>query len=562
MEGFKPRSKPGFARRATRGRVIRGLLSRIDELEAAQVAARRAQDALLATTEALRASEERYALAMRGPNEGLWDWDANTKELYLSARLLSILGFASENLHTTSHDWLELVHPHDRELYETTLVDHLKGKTDHFECEYRVRDHTGDYRWVLARGLAVRDETGRGTRMVGSVGDITERKLREASLKASESRFRSLVATAASVILMIGRDGIIQEFNREAEIVFDMARIYAIDRHWTKVLGDLETAFSPLVDAALRGEEVRDHEIFVQRPGRAPRVLSWNLARSEDCGASVVAVGTDVTRRRIAERGLSEANELLEQRVTERTREAQAAQHQAELASRAKTEFVANMSHELRTPLNAIIGFSDVMRLEVMGPIQNPRYTEYIRDIHDSGSHLLEVINDILDLAKVEAGKFVLNREPSDMRAIVNGAMRLMAERAQKAGVVLECRMGAGLGMGLVDPLRIKQVLLNLLSNAVKFTPEGGSIFLVADCGPAGITLSVTDTGIGMDQSHVARAMQPFAQIDSSLARRYPGTGLGLPLAKSFVELHGGTIMVESVMGRGTTVTVVLPPEL
>ncbi|MBC7905168.1 MAG: HAMP domain-containing histidine kinase [Rhodospirillaceae bacterium] len=395
--------------------------------------------------------------------------------------------------------------------------------------------------------------------MVGSVGDITERKLREASLKASEGRFRSLVATAASVILMIDRHGVIQEFNREAEMVFDMARVHAIDRHWTKVLGDLETAFAPLLEAAQRDEEVRDREIPVYRPGRAARMLSWNLARFEDCGASVVAVGTDVTRRCNAERDLFEANELLEQRVTARTREAQAAQHQAELANRAKTEFVANMSHELRTPLNAIIGFSDVMRLEVMGPVQNPRYTEYIHDIHESGSHLLEIINDILDLAKVEAGKFVLNREPSDLRAIANSAIRLMTERAQKAGVTLECSLGSNLGMGLVDPLRLKQVLLNLLSNAVKFTPEGGSIFLVGDSGPAGITLSVTDTGIGMEQSHVAKAMEPFAQVDSSLSRRYPGTGLGLPLAKSFVELHGGTVMVESVMGRGTTVTVVLP---
>lgn len=559
MEVQKPRSRPVVARTATRGRVVRRLLSRIDELEAAQIKAQCAQDALLAATEALRVSDERYALALRGPNEGLWDWDANSKALYLSARLLSILGFASENLHTTSDDWLALVHPDDRQLFQSTLVDHLKGMTAHFECEYRVRDHDGNYRWVLARGLAVRDQSGRGTRMVGSIGDITERKLREASLKASEDRFRSLVAAAASVILMIDRDGIIQEFNREAELVFDMVRADAIDRHWTHVLGDFDTDFYPLIAAARRGEDVRDHEIAVRRWGQPARVISWNLACSDDCGGGVVAVGTDVTRRRVAERGLHEANELLEQRVAARTGEALAAQEQAELANRTKTEFVANMSHELRTPLNAIIGFSDVMRLEVMGPMQNPKYADYIRAIYDSGSHLLNIINDILDLAKIEAGKFELYREPSDLRAIADGAVRLMMERAQKAGVLLEYRMSDGMGMAMVDPLRIKQVLLNLLSNAVKFTPEGGSVFLVGDRDHAGITLAVTDTGIGMAPDNVDKVMQPFAQVDSSLARRYPGTGLGLPLAKSFVDLHGGTMMVDSIIGRGTTVTVVLP---
>ena len=533
----------------TRVRTVRRLLTRIDELEEAQAEARRAQEALLAATEALRASEERYALAMRGPNEGLWDWDPRSKELYLSARLLSILGFPSENLHTTSHEWLKLVHPDDRDNYQTTLVVHLKGMSGHFECEYRVRDRAGDYRWVLARGLAVRDEYGQATRMVGSIGDVTERKLREASLKASEARFRSLISAAASIIVLIDGAGLIQEFNGEAQAVFELSREHAIHAHWTQILGTFCDGFAALLADAERGEEVRDREILVLRSGQMPLAVSWNLSRSD---GGIIAVGTDVAHRR-------NASELLEMRVAERTREAETAREQAVLANRAKSEFLANMSHELRTPLNAIIGFSEVMRLEVMGPVGNPRYEEYVRAIHDSGAHLLDVINDILDLAKVEVGQFELHREPSDVRAVVLGAVRLITDRAQKAGVDLDCRIGTGIGTAFIDPLRIKQVLLNLLSNAVKFTPEGGRVSVLAECNPAELVLMVSDTGIGMAAQDLERALQPFVQLDSSLARRYPGTGLGLPLAKNFVGLHGGTMVVESALGQGTSVTVRLP---
>jgi PAS domain S-box/PAS domain S-box len=559
MMASRERAKAGSARMRIGGdALVSRLMARIGALEAAQIKAQRAQEDLLAATEALRRSEERYALAMKGPNEGLWDWDPITKDLYLSARLLSILGFPSASLHTTSHEWLKLVHPDDRQPYQAKLVDHMKGRTGHFECEYRVRDQGGDYRWVLARGLVVRDASGRATRMVGSIGDITERKRGEAVLQASESRFRSLVGAAASAIVMTDGLGHIREFNREAETIFGIARAAAIDRHWTQVLGTVPLA--ALMSAAHAGEEVRDRELAVKAPGQPVRVVSWTLARSDDAAdAGIIAVGTDVTRRADAERALHEANEMLEVRVAERTREAQAAREQAELANRAKSEFVANMSHELRTPLNAIIGFSEAMSLEVMGRLDNPVYVDYVAAIHESGIHLLEVINDILDLAKIEAGKFELHREDSDLHAIIQGALRLTAERAEKASVALEWRLADDMGSAFIDPLRIKQVLLNLLSNAVKFTPEGGRVCLDARLDGRHARIEVGDSGIGMDAAAVEKALQPFGQVDSSLARRYPGTGLGLPLSKSFVALHGGSLQVHSAPGRGTTVTVLLP---
>ncbi|WP_231848959.1 sensor histidine kinase [Paramagnetospirillum magneticum] len=413
------------------------LRARVKALEIAQREAQRTQRVLLATTRALRESEERYALAMRGPNEGLWDWNPITKELYLSARLLSILGFESDTLRTTSHEWLELVHPEDRDRYQATLVRHLKGEDAHFECEYRVTDRDGRWRWVLARGLAVLDADGVATRMVGSIGDVTE--------------------------------------------------------------------------------------------------------------------------RHAYQRALQEANEQLEQRVVERTRELDLARCQAEEANRCKSEFLANMSHELRTPLNAIIGFSDVMRSGVFGPVGNARYGEYIGWIWDSGHHLLRIINDILDLAKVEVGRFDLSRESTPVLPLLESAIRLVSERATRAEVNVGCKAEPGLGDAMLDPLRMKQVLLNLLSNAVKFTPAGGSVSLEARHEGTDLVLIVADTGIGMDEESLEKALQPFVQVESSLSRRYAGTGLGLPLAKSFSELHGGSLDLVSRPGEGTTVTVRIP---
>ncbi|KJS38549.1 MAG: histidine kinase [Rhodospirillaceae bacterium BRH_c57] len=412
-----------------------------------RVAALEAQaERAAAVEEALRQSQERYELAMRGPNEGLWDWDPNTKELYLSARLLSILGQTEETIRTTSHEWLKLVHPADIAGYEAGVTAHLKGYSNHFECEYRVRDHRGGWRWVLARGLAQRDADGKAVRMVGSIGDITE------------------------------------------------------------------------------------------------------LKRREEC-------------LRDAHEALRHAHADLELRVAERTAELVSAKEQAEIANRAKSDFLANMSHELRTPLNAIIGFSDLMLTETFGPLGCPRYAEYMGDVAASGRHLLAVINDILDLAKVEAGKFELRVEPVDVAAVIATAVRVMSGRAAEAEVVLDSTIEPAMPRLMADPVRLHQILLNLMSNALKFTPVGGrvAISLEHSHDGGGLCLSVSDNGIGMDGDGIAKALQPFGQIDTSLSRRYGGTGLGLPLTKGFVELHGGCLLMESAPGKGTTVALRFP---
>ena len=236
------------------------------------------------------------------------------------------------------------------------------------------------------------------------------------------------------------------------------------------------------------------------------------------------------------------------------------AKEAAEFANRTKTEFLASMSHELRTPLNAIIGFSDIMHSEMLGPIGNTRYKGYATDISDSAGHLLELINDILDTAKIEAGEMSLAEETVDPRDLVESVGRLIAPRAERAKLRLDLCLAENTPALRVDKTKLKQILINLLSNAVKFTPEGGRVSLSAEIADNGEFLFlIRDSGIGIAPGDMARAMSPFGQVDSRLSRKYEGTGLGLPLAKSLTELHGGSFELVSQTAVGTTVTLRLP---
>jgi signal transduction histidine kinase len=236
-----------------------------------------------------------------------------------------------------------------------------------------------------------------------------------------------------------------------------------------------------------------------------------------------------------------------------------AARDAAESASRAKSEFLANMSHELRTPLNAIIGFSTIMREGVFGTLPD-KYAEYIGMVCDSGTHLLAVINDILDLAKAESNNLELREEAVDIARVVALSSTIVREMADKAGVNYRVAMAEVLPHVRADSGKLRQILINLLGNAVKFTPSGGNVTLSAEPGPdGGLQFRITDTGIGIPPDKMEVAMSPFGQVDSRLARRFEGTGLGLPLTKRLVEMHGGTFHLASEPGKGTVVTVRLP---
>jgi signal transduction histidine kinase/HAMP domain-containing protein len=265
------------------------------------------------------------------------------------------------------------------------------------------------------------------------------------------------------------------------------------------------------------------------------------LSRSPTNDGGYVIIASDITTLKEREAALKQAKE------------------DAETANHAKSQFLANMSHELRTPLNAVIGFSEVIAGEMMGPVGQPKYKEFANDILASGRHLLELINDLLDCAKLQSGKMVLRFEATSIGEVVDDAVRMARKEAEGAEICLTCHVEPNIGLVAGDPIRLRQVLLNLLSNSIKFTPARGLIAVTVGRSDAVIRVAVSDTGIGMAADDIPKALEPFTQIEESLARKHGGTGLGLALSKMLVESHGGSLTVESTRGVGTTVSFVLP---
>ena len=249
---------------------------------------------------------------------------------------------------------------------------------------------------------------------------------------------------------------------------------------------------------------------------------------------------------------------LIRQAATEK--ELVAAKIAAEAANISKSQFLATMSHELRTPLNSILGFSEMIAKEAMGPVGCSKYRDYATDIHGSGEHLLAIINDILDMSKIEAGQLTLHEDTIDIALMIESCCRFVQQRADEAHIALTSSIPAGLPGLVADELRLKKIMLNLLSNAIKFTPKNGSVTIGAMLGANGsIDLWVADSGLGMTTDEIVIALQPFRQVDNSLHRSRDGTGLGLPLTKNLIELHGGTMTIQSTPGEGATVHVYMP---
>ncbi|HXO00939.1 MAG TPA: ATP-binding protein [Stellaceae bacterium] len=286
----------------------------------------------------------------------------------------------------------------------------------------------------------------------------------------------------------------------------------------------------------------RDLPLVRERLTGAGRALQLRRRAMPD--GAVVTLYSDITERRAAETKMAQA------------------WAQADLANRAKTDFLANMSHELRTPLNAIIGFSEILSRQHLGRLENPRYLEYAHDIHSSGQHLLSIINDVLDMSKIEAGKLDIHDEEISVRSLLGGALRMVRERAREQRVEIACEVVDPDHVIVGDERALKQCLLNLLSNAIKFSEPGRTITITASIDAVGRSLlTIADQGIGMSDAELERALQPFGQANTSTTRAYGGTGLGLPITQGLVEAHGGTMSITSSPGQGTRVSVILPAE-
>ncbi len=381
-----------------------------------------------------------------------------------------------------------------------------------------------------------------------TISDITDQKRHERELERTSSDLQSVFASTDEGIAVLDPELRITAVNeRMFELIGLPAQNFRVGMHITDYYrgrvraGAYETADADVFIAERMALWESGRPFVVQSAGAEDRIVEFHVSVPEDGGRVVIC--RDVTAQRHYEQALREAKE------------------QAELANRAKTEFLANTSHELRTPLNAIIGFSEVLMGEMYGTIGNAKYLEYARDIRDSGEHLLSLINDLLDLAKIESGHYELHEEPLSVSQLIDSCLRLVRERATTAEIEVQKEMDDERTTVFADQRALKQVLINLLSNAVKFTPAGGRLLVSSrHTEDGGLDIAVEDTGIGMDQQEIDTALAPFGQVDSTMSRRFEGTGLGLPLAQRLMENHGGVLEIESTKGAGTTVTAHLPP--
>lgn len=374
-------------------------------------------------------------------------------------------------------------------------------------------------------------------------------KIRTQDLKDSETKNRTVIENIAEGIVTIDTKGRIESFNPAAEEMFGYTAEEALGNSVNFLLSEEDRSQH---DSYIKKSNIHESRIVnaardlsAQHKDGHPFPIEITVSTMELQGEKkFIGIMHEITSRKNAEHKILES------------------QKQALTANRAKSDLMANMSHELRTPLNAIIGFSSTIKEEIFGPIGNDKYREYLEDIHNSGQHLLELINDILDVSAIEAGALELNEEDVSPYNITEAMMRIIRPRAEAGQVIVTSSIDATLPQIHVDERRIKQVLLNVLSNAVKFTPQGGEVCVSAGLNDGGsLAISIRDTGIGMDTKEVEKAMSKFGQVDSGLDRKHEGTGLGLPLTQGLVELHGGAFEIKSEKGHGTLVTVTLPKE-
>ncbi len=506
----------------------------------------------------LRKSEAALSEAQRMVHLGSWEVDVATNKISWSDELFHVFGLDPSEPEPNYAEHFNLIHPEDLDRLEQCL-DRARREGTPYAIELRILRVDGTTGYLDARGKAKRDNQGQIVKIFGTALDITSRKLAELE--------RQTLSNRLSLALKSGAIGC-WDFDIQQNIgLWDerMYELYGISpgtrgsvlpcEVWANSIhpDDLQT-IETLLQQAILGQAVYDPEFRVVHPdGSIHHIKAYGMVVHDAEGnpKSMIGVNLDISERKQAEERLQQINERLRLTNAELDR-----------ATRLKDEFLANMSHELRTPLNAILGMSEGLKEHVFGSLTD-RQRQAVETIERSGTHLLELINDILDLSKIEAGKLELETALVNVQDLCESSLTFVRQMAFSKGIRLSLESVQVMPDIAVDERRIRQILINLLSNAIKFTPTDGQITLRAGVeqqnGIDHLKLSVIDTGIGIAPGDIAKLFQPFVQIDSSLSRQYNGTGLGLALVRKIAELHGGTVSVTSEVNQGSCFTLDLP---
>lgn len=475
----------------------------------------------------------------------IFELDRNGGIVFVNQTWEYLTGFTCDT--SDRHNLYDLVHPQDRERLVEDFYKFVRGVYGAHRAYTRLCTSSGEYRAVELALSQLRTLENRQLRVVGTITDIEERRRAENALSEAEKKYRTIWENAAGGIYQMTPEGRylsanpamarilgFEDADQMIRTVRNAHKLYVSQREHQKFMRALE--YADTTQHAEAKLQRNDGEIiWVSENARAIRDDEGNLLYIEGSME-------DITQRKNADLEMREAK------------------IQSDLANRAKSEFLANMSHELRTPLNSIIGFSEMIKDEVFGPVGQQAYWEYSRDIYDSGKKLLNIINDILDVSRIEAGQRQLNEARVNPNKVVSEAIDLLKGRADEEGVSIINELDDANPHIVGEELAIKQIMINLLSNAVKFTPKRGRVSIDMEWEDDGaIRINITDTGAGLDESEISKALSPFGQIDTGLDRNHSGTGLGLTLVDSLIKLHGGQFDIFSQKGVGTTASIVIP---
>lgn len=505
-------------------------------------------------------TEHRFRVAVEAARCGVWEWDLNAGEVTVSDFMAELLGLAEGGV-VGAEAVMERIHPRYRQLVEHALRQ--AATFGAFEVTFPVQTATGATRWIDARGQArgSRDDDGFSI-ILGVALDITEARRAKAHAQSAENRLRDGIESVSDAFVLFDKHGRLILWNQAFKDAFGFAdeavRKGAMKDELNRIAALAIKAERPSAEGRAGAREVELYD---------GRVLQLSERFTGDGGTVITAADVTAIRRQELERQRAADSlrmtvdqlETSQEKLSLLARKYEVAMTRAEAANQAKSEFLANMSHELRTPLNAINGFSEIMAGEMFGPLGDAKYKGYAADILKSGQHLLSLINDILDMAKIEAGKMSLHYDKVSLVEICEDAIRLMRGKAQESGLTLSLN-APELPEIDADYRGLKQVMLNLISNAVKFTPEGGEITVsITRAQGDRVRLAVADTGIGIAAEDLARLAKPFEQVEGQHSKTTQGTGLGLSLTKALIELHHGEMMMESEPGLGTTVSFEIP---